>query len=93
MEKEKFSLNDHLFNPEKIHMLSDSIMEVYSDFEFMEFAHDIILRLPELELKERIEYIARCLKRYLQKDYEEAIGIILESLPPELDPSKADDDF
>ena len=93
MEKEKFSLKDHLFNPEKIHMLSDSIMEVYSDFAFMEFAHDIILRLPELELKERIEYIARCLKRYLPKDYEEAVAIILESLPPELDPNKTDDDF
>jgi hypothetical protein len=59
----------------------------------MEFAHDIILRLPELELKERMEYIARCLKRYLPRDYEEATKIILDSLPPELDSHKTDDDF
>jgi hypothetical protein len=93
MQKEKFSLKDALFNPEKIHMLADSIKEAYDDFEFMEFAHDIILRLPELELKERIHFIKKCLKRYLPSDFEGAVKIILESLPPELDPSKSDDDF
>jgi 3-methyladenine DNA glycosylase AlkC len=93
MQKEKFSLKDHLFNGEKVNVLADSIREVYDDFEIMEFIHEVLLRFPELELKERIVHIKKCLVRYLPKDFEEAVDIILRSLPPELDPEKTDDDF
>ena len=48
---------------------------------------------PTLELIQRIAHISSCLYEYLPDAYPAALDIILNSLPPALDPTKTDDDF
>lgn len=91
--KKSFSLKDHLFNPKKIGKLADSIAYVYSDFEQEAFEKSVLEKFPELELKQRIVWISNNLTRYLPEDFREAVTILLDSLPPENDPEKTDNDF
>ena len=93
MEKEKFSLKDHLFNAEKVTFLADAISNVYPSFEKNAFEKEIVAAFPNLELKERIAHIRQCLKKYLPSDYQEAVAVILKALPPPLDENLTDDDF
>jgi len=91
--KPTFSLKDELFNPTKVCYLSDLISDVYPKFESKKFQTDVVNEFPNLELKERITHITQCLRKYLPNDYLEALKIILQALPPELDLKKTDDDF
>ncbi len=91
--KSSFSLKDQLFNAEKVAYLAGLIAEAYTDFDQQSFERDVVKAFPKLELKERIAHISSCLHDYLPEDYPAAVKIILQSLPPELDPTKADDDF
>lgn len=50
-------------------------------------------RLPELELKQRIAWIADCLKTAFPGALPDVAPVILRALPPPLDPSLSDDDF
>ena len=90
---EKFSLKDHLFNPPKIKKLSSNIKKAYPKFQHKKFEQEIIKKLPELELKQRITWISECLKKYLPSDFREATAILIKSLPAPCDPNKTDDDF
>jgi 3-methyladenine DNA glycosylase AlkC len=90
---EKFSLKDELFNANKVAKIASEIKEVYPSFDTAGFSKEVLDRFPELELKERMYHIRDMLHRYLPTDYQEAVGILLEALPPELDPDKCDDDF
>ncbi len=90
---EKFSLKDELFNPEKVQKIALELKAVHQAFEVESFVEDVLVRFPELELKERIYHIRDMLYRYLPNGYREATNILLTSLPPELDPKKEDDDF
>lgn len=89
----KFFLKDRLFHREKVEKLSDEISSVYTDFQRDRFIHDVLERFGELELKQRITHITIMLGKYLPSDYLEAIHIIREALPPELDNTKHDGDF
>ena len=91
--KEKFSLKDALFNATKIAMIAREIKEVYPSFEQEKFQDEVLLAFPNLELKARISHIALMFKKYLPSDFQEATNILLQALPPELDPNKTDDDF
>ena len=92
-KKEKFSLKDELYNPQKIEMIAKEIKEVYPSFEADKFSKETLEKFPTLELKERIYHIGDMLHKYLPSDYQEAVNILLQALPAELDPSKSDDDF
>lgn len=82
-----FSLKDQLFNPEKVAYLGDL-------FGFdQNFNVAVLARFPELELKQRITWIAEVLEEYLPEDFEAAAKLISEALPPPLDPSLSDGDF
>lgn len=91
--KTSFSLKDQLFNPEKVAYLAALFAEAYPAFPTEAFCEEVTAAFPTLELKERITHIATVLHHRLPPDYLEAVGIILQALPPELDPSKTDDDF
>lgn len=91
--EERFSLKDYLFNEEKIEKITTEISEVYSDFSGDVFKQQILDKFPELELMERVYWIRESLKEHLPDDYREAVGILLESLPSESDPTLSDDDF
>lgn len=91
--KEKCSLKDTLFNPLKVQKITSEIKAVYEGFLYEAFEKDVLVRLPELELKERIYHIRDMLTKYLPKDFEVAMGILLEALPEALSNSESDDDF
>ena len=91
--KSSFSLKDQLFNSNKVQYLGDLIGQVYPAFDRAAFHSDVVNAFPRLELKQRIEHISTCLHQYLPDTYATALDIILNSLPPELDPTKTDDDF
>ncbi len=88
-----FSLKDQLFNVDKIRYLSGLFEAVDAGFNGAKFQDSVMAQLPALELKARISMIAEVLEQHLSSDFETAAAQILAALPPELDPSKTDDDF
>ncbi len=82
-----FSLKDQLFNAEKVRYLG-GLFGFDTDFD-----DAVMARLPELELKQRISWIAEVLEDFLPEDYPEAVWKIREALPPPLDPKLSDNDF
>ena len=90
---EKFSLNDALFNPEKVEKLTQEIKHVYPAFKDQAFQAEVLAAFDTLKLKERITHIATTLHTYLPTNYHDSIQVILDALPPELDPLLKDDDF
>lgn len=91
--KEKFSLKDHLFNKDTVSYLADIFFVVDSTFNKKKFVTEIVGKFPELELKARIGWITEVLAKQLPSDPTVAMKIIVQALPPPLDPSNTDDDF
>lgn len=85
-----FSLKDELFNAGKVGWLAD---QFGGAIDRTRFEAAVMARLPELELKERIDWIAECLISELPEDFEAAADVIEAHLPPALDDAKTDDDF
>jgi len=92
-ETERFSLKDHLFNEGKVRGVAKQIKAVCPAFKDKEFVRVVVRKFPELELMERIGFIAESLRASLPGDYEEALAILLTSLPPPCDPTLSDNDF
>jgi 3-methyladenine DNA glycosylase AlkC len=90
---EKILLKDLLFNREKVARIASEIHRAYSFFGEKDFVRDVVARLPELELKARISWIAECLKSHLPDDYPRAVAILLDALPAPNNPDLSDGDF
>ncbi|NVO55472.1 hypothetical protein HW561_06690 [Rhodobacteraceae bacterium B1Z28] len=88
-----FSLKDQLFNAEKTRYLAGLFADSKPDFDAATFEALVMSRLPELELKERMAWIAECLQQTVPGRLSEVAPVILRALPPPLDPDKTDDDF
>ena len=88
-----FSLKDDLFNPETLALLSKRIASVHRGFRRTKFEKQVLDRFPELELKQRIDWIVETLGAHLPADFADAIKILRNSLPQPLDPTKTDGDF
>lgn len=86
-----FSLKDQLFNAEKTRYLAGLFAS--DQFDGAGFEARVMQRLPELELKERIAWIAECLAETVPGDLPEIAQTLTAALPPPLDPSLTDDDF
>ena len=93
MSQEKIILKDIMFNKEKVSAFAQNIKNVYSNFQEEDYINETIQKFPGLELKQRIHYMKNMLKKYLPDDYKTAVGIMISSLPDELDPNKTDNDF
>lgn len=93
MEKEKFSLKDHLFNAHKLNKIAQEIHAVYPKFEKEKFVNSILNQFPNLELKERIVCISVHLSHYLPPKFEDAVEVILNALPEPCNPNLQDNDF
>jgi hypothetical protein len=76
-----FSLKDQLFNKEKVEYLSILIKDTYPDFLSDEFEKEVLSKFPELELKERMNYISDLFTKYLFEDFEKSVDILIRSLP------------
>ena len=92
-DTERFSLKDHLFNESKIKKIAKDIKVVYPAFKDKEFVRAVVGKFPELELMQRISHIATTLKEYLPSKYEDAVAILIASLPAPCDPTQSDNDF
>lgn len=92
-QKEPFSLKDHLFNPSSVTRLAGWVKGAYPAFKEKVFVHGVLKEFPRLELKQRISHISDQLKAHLPSDYTQAVRILVNALPPELDSEKTDNDF
>lgn len=91
--RKQFSLNDHLFNKDTVSYLAHLFKVSDPTFKDAAFIQEACSRFPQLQLKERIAWMAEVLQRHLPEDPKEASSVIIEALPPALDPNKSDDDF
>ncbi len=66
-------------NISAVNELGSLIHSVWPDFAVTEFIETASLKLDELELKARADYIAKSLHVYLPHDYVDAINILLEA--------------
>ncbi len=92
-ESTRFSLKDHLFNRDKVELLAAQVHASNPQFAADAFVEDVVARFPALELKERIAWIAECLRQHLPDDYATAVAVILQALPEPLDETLGDGDF
>ncbi len=92
-ETRGFSLKDHLFNDDTVAYLAGLFAARNAAFQEQAFVDQVMARLPELELKQRVVMIAEILENHLPKDFSSAAKAIENALPPPLDPTKNDDDF
>ena len=88
-----FSLKDQLFNPEKTRYLAGLFAACDPGFDAPGFEAQVNARLPELELKQRIDWIAEVLGQHYAAPLPEFAPLLRAALPPPLDPGKSDDDF
>lgn len=88
-----FSLKDQLYNQEKTRYLADLFAEAAPTFDAQAFEGQVMSRLLDLELKERIAWIAECLQNAFPGALPDVAPTLLRALPPPLDPTKTDDDF
>lgn len=90
---QNFSLKDQLFNAEKVSYLAGLFAEADPHFDAATLEARIMSRLLELELKERMAWIAECLQETVPGDLPTVAPVILNALPPPLDPGQSDNDF
>lgn len=88
-----YSLKDQLFNEEKSRYLAGLFAVADTSFDADTFHTRVMSRLLDLELKERMAWIADCLQAAVPGDLPQVAPVILRALPPPLDPTKTDDDF
>ena len=93
MSNQGFSLKDQLFNREKTTYLAGLFAPHAVGFDVNAFEAEVMSRLPDLELKERMAWIAEVLGRHIPGDLDEIAPVLRAGLPPQLDPSLSDDDF
>ena len=90
---QRIPLKDQLFTREKVELIASDIERVHPAFRADEFVTSVVARLPVLELKARIDWIATCLGRHLPSDLRRAVGVLVRSLPAPVDPTLSDGDF
>ncbi|WP_119696184.1 DNA alkylation repair protein [Microbacterium halotolerans] len=86
-------LKDQLFNREKVSAIAAEIRSAHDEFDAEAFTEAVVARLPELELKQRISWIATCLRERLPADFTEALRVLVSALPEQADPTLGDGDF
>jgi len=88
-----YSLKDQLFNVDRVRYLAGLFALADAGFDADGFEARVMARLPDLELKQRIAWIADCLGAHLPRSLVEAAPVLRAALPPPLDPSLRDNDF
>lgn len=91
--EEKILLKDQLFNDKSVKKITEEIKRVYSEFDDTHFTKIVLDNFPSLELSKRIYWISEKFREFLPDDYEEALKILLKSLPPHHDDNLIDSDF
>ncbi|MFD3189310.1 hypothetical protein ACFMPD_03415 [Sedimentitalea sp. HM32M-2] len=87
------ALKDRFYNACKVRQLADRFTAADPGFDGPGFQAQVMARLPELELKQRMAWIAACLDRQLPGPLSEIAPVLRAALPPPLDPTLTDGDF
>lgn len=90
---EKFSLKDHLFNPQTIAQLAAEFAAGVPSFDAAGFQAKALSGFGARELMERLEWMADCAEAQLAADFPTMASQLEAALPAPLDPSLRDDDF
>ncbi|WP_425046186.1 hypothetical protein [Primorskyibacter sp. S87] len=88
-----YSLKDQLFNREKAAYLGGLLAAADPQVDADRFEALVMSRLSELELKERISWIAQSVQEVLPGTLPDIAPVLCRALPPPLDPGLSDDDF
>ncbi|MEM6890581.1 MAG: hypothetical protein AAF636_20985 [Pseudomonadota bacterium] len=90
---ERFSLKDHLFNPETIGQLAQEYAQALPEFDVSRFERDALAGFPDRELLERLDWIADCIEAQMPTGFPAMADALEAAMPAPLDPSLQDDDF
>lgn len=90
---DKFSLKDHLFNPDTVAQLADEYAAALPHFDAKRFQADALSGFATRELLARLDWMADCLETQLAGDFPTMADQLEAALPSLLDPSLTDDDF
>ncbi len=90
---DKFSLKDHLFNPDSVARLAAEFAGALPFFDADRFQADALSGFAERELMARLDWMADCLESQLAADFPTMADQLTAALPPPLDPGLKDDDF
>lgn len=89
----KFSLKDHLFNPQSLGDLAAECAAGLPSFDAERFQAEALSGFDGRELLERLEWMADCLEGQLATDFPTMAQQLEAAMPAPLDPSLRDDDF
>lgn len=90
---DKVALKDQLFHRGNVARIAAELNAVEANFDAEAFTNRVVERFAELELKQRIDWIAACLADQLLGDFEGAVDVLLRSLPAPCDPTLTDGDY
>ncbi|MBD3663540.1 hypothetical protein [Sulfitobacter aestuariivivens] len=90
---EKFSLKDHLFNPETVGRLAAEYAAGVPNFDPERFIREALSGFENRELLARMEWMADCLEAQLAEDFPTLAHQLEAAMPMPLSPAKSDDDF
>tara|TARA_R110002049_G_scaffold23545_3_gene83304 strand:+ start:21227 stop:22345 length:1119 start_codon:yes stop_codon:yes gene_type:complete len=90
---EKFSLKDHLFNPQSVGRLAGEYAAALPGFDAARFEAEALAGFPSRELMARMEWMADCLQGQLAEDFPTMAAQLHAAMPAPLDPARRDDDF
>jgi hypothetical protein len=65
MDRRRSLLKDRLFNRDKVARMAGELSHAHRAFDADGFENQVMARLPELELKQRIAWITDCLGTHL----------------------------
>ncbi len=74
----------HFFDERIVRSIADDLARVHGGFDRAAFVRECLEGLHRLELTERGRHIAEAMRRHLPERYEEAAGVLVKSLGPEL---------
>jgi 3-methyladenine DNA glycosylase AlkC len=74
-------LSKNVINCENVHELGSRIHNTWPNFPLDNFDQEIAVNITEQGLGERIQQVRRSLFNYLPSSYEQALTILLQSLP------------
>ena len=83
-ESENFQVRD-VFNPEAVAKLADDLQAAWRNFNAAAFQKQILAKLAVQTYSERKQAITDALSAHLPADFEQAVGILLQALPPPLE--------
>ena len=91
--KERFSLKDHLFNPQTIGRLAQEFGAGIPSFDGTRFESEALAGFADRELLQRLEWMADCMERQLASDFPTMVDQLEAAMPKMLNPTLSDDDF